>query len=88
MPSDPMKTLYSDNYRALVSLLKAYRDDSKKTQRELAFALGENQSFISRYETGQLRLDFVGYLKKQVGIHFSPQLQATVDCKVFGGFFV
>lgn len=59
MPSDPMKTLYSDNYRALVSLLKAYRDDSKKTQRELAFALGENQSFISRYETGQLRLDFV-----------------------------
>ena len=54
-----MKTLYSDKNSVLISLLKAYRADSKMTQRELALEIEENQSFISKYEAGQLRLDFV-----------------------------
>lgn len=45
--------------RALLRVLRRMRDDAGLTQAELAARLGKPQPFVSRYETGERRLDIV-----------------------------
>jgi len=42
----------------LGAALRERRNAAEMTQMELALALGEPQSFVSRYETGERRLEF------------------------------
>lgn len=42
---------------ALLDLLKEVRVDAKLTQVDLARKLGQPQSFVSKYESGERRLD-------------------------------
>lgn len=53
------KTLYSEGYRAVVRILQEAREEAGLTQEELATRLGETQSFISKVERGERRLDVV-----------------------------
>ena len=53
------KSIYDSRYKAVVSLLKDYRLNSKMTQNELATILECDQGYVSRYESGQRRLDVI-----------------------------
>ena len=41
----------------LAALLREIRVEAKLTQSQLADALGQSQSYVSKYETGEQRLD-------------------------------
>jgi len=56
---EPEKSIYTDEYAAVLRLLKAARKRSGVTQVELAERLGQTQSFVSKVERGDRRLDIV-----------------------------
>jgi transcriptional regulator with XRE-family HTH domain len=45
--------------RVLLQLLRESRTQKNLTQDQLATALGAKQAFVSKYETGERRLDFL-----------------------------
>lgn len=53
------KSLGTPEHAALAALLKSLRIDAGLTQADLASLLDEPQSFISKYEAGERRLDIV-----------------------------
>jgi transcriptional regulator with XRE-family HTH domain len=53
------KAIYSREQRRLVALLRSMREDAGLTQVELARKLRRPQSFVSRFESGQRRVDLV-----------------------------
>ena len=57
------KSLFSPAYQRLRNWLIAARHARGLTQVQLADALGRPQSFISKYERGERRLDFVEVLE-------------------------
>jgi len=57
------KSIHSDKYNEFLSLLIKARKDSKITQQALVDKLEKPQSFISKYEKGERRLDVVEFIK-------------------------
>ncbi len=53
------KNIYSREHDAFRSLLRQLRLGAGLQQRELSERLGKPQSFVSRYESGQRRLDLL-----------------------------
>lgn len=53
------KTIYSQQYQALLVELRRARTEAGMTQRQLADKLGASQDEISKCETGVRRLDVV-----------------------------
>ncbi|GAA3843083.1 helix-turn-helix domain-containing protein [Amycolatopsis tucumanensis] len=53
------KSIYSAEYQQVCELLRQLRREAGLTQVQVAEALGVPQSFVSRYESGQRRLDIV-----------------------------
>jgi transcriptional regulator with XRE-family HTH domain len=53
------KTIFSKGYTSLLKQLRKARRQSGLTQIELAERLGETQSFISKCERGERRIDVV-----------------------------
>jgi transcriptional regulator with XRE-family HTH domain len=53
------KTIYSPEHGAVVEKLIKAREDAKLTQKQVAQKLGHTQSFISKIESGQRRVDVV-----------------------------
>lgn len=53
------KSIYTDEYKTLTQLLRATREAAGVTQVELAKRLGQSQSYISKIELGDRRLDIV-----------------------------
>ena len=53
------KIHFSSQSRKLLSLLKEIRQEAGFSQVELAKKLGKPQSFVSKYESGERRLDFL-----------------------------
>lgn len=53
------KSVYTDEYQVVIALLREIRTDAGVTQVELAEMLGQSQSFVSKYERGDRRLDIV-----------------------------
>lgn len=51
------RSLHSDRYRRLCQLLADARRKKGLTQTDLAAALGKPQSYVSKYENGERRLD-------------------------------
>lgn len=51
------KTIYSDSYKDLTAILRDAREKAGMTQEQLATALGEDQSFVSKVERRERRLD-------------------------------
>ena len=50
-------TIHSDPYRALLVQLRQLRETAGVTQSELASLLGQPQSWVSKVEVGERRLD-------------------------------
>lgn len=53
------KSIHSSEQKELLSLLRAKRKGIGLSQESLARRLGRSQSFVSKYESGELRLDLV-----------------------------
>lgn len=54
-----MKTIHTNRYRRLITLLIEARDKAELTQGEVAKALGRSQSHVASIESGGRRLDIV-----------------------------
>ena len=50
---------YTQKYQGLLERLRKARFEAGLTQEEVAERLGRNQSFVSRSETGERRVDIV-----------------------------
>lgn len=53
------KSIYTEEYHTLLRLLREARERAGVTQVELAGILGQSQSFVSKIESGDRRLDLV-----------------------------
>ena len=56
---DIKKTQYTQQYQAIVAKLKEARLSRGLTQQQVAKHLGVGQSFVSKIESGQYRLDIL-----------------------------
>ena len=54
---------WDERRRVLMVLMKSYREQKSITQIELASRLDKPQSYISKFESGERRLDFVEVLE-------------------------
>jgi transcriptional regulator with XRE-family HTH domain len=53
------KSIHTDEYAALLALLRETRQTAGLTQVQLAQRLGQSQSFVSKVEVGERRLDLI-----------------------------
>ena len=53
------KSTFTREYRVFLETLKSFRERAKLTQVDLAEKLQQSQSFVSKSERGQTRLDIV-----------------------------
>ena len=53
------KSIHTAEYQRLCALLRQLRVDAGLTQVQVADRLGEPQSFVSKYESGERRLDVI-----------------------------
>lgn len=53
------KTIHSTEYAVVLDLLRQARERAGLRQADLAALLGKPQSFVSKYETGERRLDVI-----------------------------
>jgi transcriptional regulator with XRE-family HTH domain len=61
------------DYRLLLAVLKGARQDAQITQIDLAARLGTTQTFISKVERGERRLDVVELIEVLEELGVSPQ---------------
>ncbi len=54
-----MKSLHVESYKALLNWLSSKRLLAGITQQQLSKQLGRPQSFVSKYENAERRLDFI-----------------------------
>ncbi|MBE0613803.1 MAG: helix-turn-helix transcriptional regulator [Burkholderiales bacterium] len=57
-----MKSTYTRQYQDFLVRIKAARKDAGMTQEELARRLKRPQSFVSKYESGERRLDVIEFM--------------------------
>lgn len=69
MPS----SVFTDAYQALIATLVEARTSANLTQVELASRLNRPQSFISKYERGERRLDVLEFWRIAVSLDYSPE---------------
>jgi transcriptional regulator with XRE-family HTH domain len=58
-----VKSLHTPEYEYFRSLMVAARERAGLTQTDVAARLGRPQSFVSKYESGERRLDLVEFIK-------------------------
>lgn len=53
------KSIYSDDHKIIVGKLRMAREEAKLDQIEVAKLLKKTQSYVSKIESGQRRIDIV-----------------------------
>ncbi|MDQ3405645.1 MAG: helix-turn-helix domain-containing protein [Actinomycetota bacterium] len=71
------KSIYSAEYQQLCALLRELRQEAGLTQVQVARLLDEPQSFVSKYESGERRLDVIEL--RLVATALRTSLQAIVN---------
>lgn len=66
------KALYERSYAAFTDLLKEERRKAGLTQAMLAKRLRQPQSYVSKYERGDRRLDVIEFLEIARALRFDP----------------
>lgn len=66
------KALYERSYAAFTELLKEERKNAGLTQAALAKKLRRPQSYVSKYERGDRRIDVIEFLEIAGAIQFDP----------------
>lgn len=59
----PNRSLFSPTYRRFLDCLKQARDDARLTQVEVASKLKRPQSYVSKCEQGERRVDVAEFLE-------------------------
>lgn len=67
------RSIFTRRYELLRRLIVEARKDARLTQVELAKKLGKPQSFVSKYEIGERRLDVIEFVDVTTAIGVSPQ---------------
>lgn len=67
------KTIYSRKYRRFCEVLIEARRAAGLTQEEVAKKLGRPQSFVSKFESGERRLDVIEFLEVAKAISTDPE---------------
>lgn len=64
------KSIYSEEYQRLCAVLRSLRREAGLTQIQVAAALDVPQSFVSKYESGERRLDVIelGHVSQVLGM--------------------
>ncbi|MBI1327495.1 MAG: helix-turn-helix domain-containing protein [Alphaproteobacteria bacterium] len=75
-----MASQYQKEYRELISLLVKARKDAGITQQELAKSLKKPQSFVSKYESCERRLDIIEFVQvaKFIGCDYKKMLSKVI----------
>lgn len=75
------KSSYNQRYRRFCFLLEQARKRAGVTQTELANRLGRPQSYVSKYENGERRIDLVEFLEiaDELEINIPALLQDLVQ---------
>ena len=68
-----VSSLHSPEYERFRLLLVAAREQAKLTQADVAARLSRPQSFVSKYETGERRLDVVEFVAVCHALGISPK---------------
>ena len=68
MPS----SVFTQRHQEFIQFLVAARKAADVTQVELATRLGRHQSFVSKYERGERRLDVVEFCQVAEGLGHDP----------------
>lgn len=66
------RSLYTGKHERLCALLVEARDRAHLTQAQLAAKIGRPQSFVSKYERGERRLDVIEFLEVAQALEASP----------------
>jgi transcriptional regulator with XRE-family HTH domain len=66
------KSIFTSRYQKLKKLLIEARKDAGLTQVDLAAKLDRPQSFVSKYERGERRLDLVEFLEVADALRIDP----------------
>ena len=72
--------IHDDRYRGLIEALAEARRGACLTQADLAARLGKRQQFVSKYESGERRLDIVEFIDIAVALGIDPA-SLTVEIK-------
>ena len=67
-------SIRSTRYRRLRALLRAARRNRGVTQAEVAQALGQPQSFMSKFESGERRLDVMEFIDLCKALGVDPRV--------------
>ena len=67
-----MKSLRSREHRCVITVLVATRKAAGLTQQQLAARLRKPQSFVSKYETGERRLDVPEFIRVSRCLNADP----------------
>lgn len=67
-----LKSVHTARHKLFCESLKRARKAAGLTQQDVAKRLGEHQSFVSRYETGERRLDVIEYLEVAKALSVRP----------------
>lgn len=67
-----LKSVHTARHKLFCEGLKHARKAAGLTQEQVAKRLGEHQSFVSRYETGERRLDVVEYIAVATALTIDP----------------
>jgi transcriptional regulator with XRE-family HTH domain len=68
-----MKSLRSREHRCVIAALVATRKAAGLTQQQLAARLRRPQSFVSKYETGERRLDVPEFIRVSRCLNADPE---------------
>ena len=63
-------SVFTKKYQIFRELLIEFRKEAGLTQQELAKTLNKPQSYVSKYETGERRLDFIEFLDVADALQF------------------
>ena len=76
------KSIYNDEYRKIIDVLKAARKSAGLTQQDIADALCRPQSYVAKIEGYERRLDVVEFLHfcRAVEIEPASVLAAMPQC--------
>lgn len=78
------KSIYTREYAIFLEQLRNTRETQNLTQSEVAERLGQTQSFVSKVERGERRLDIVELRAfcKAIGVrfaHFATQIDLLIE---------
>ena len=66
------KSLHTESHERFCNLLIEMREKRKLTQIDLSKKLGRPQSFVSKYENGERRLDVIEFLEVADALGVEP----------------